>query len=320
MTSKPTICQVLHSLSVGGAEVLASKLTRSLGARYRFVFACLDGLGTIGEQLRGEGYCVELLQRRPGIDFGCFRRLARFWQQHEVALVHAYQYTPFFYSMAARGFHSRPRILLNEHGRFFPDYRRWKRVVFNRLCLRRTDRVVAVGEWLRQTLVANEGIPAKRIEVIYNGISAEASPPKEDRAGLRKRIGVGGDEIVVVQVARLDTIKDHATRAPRMSRVAAVRSDMRARVGRRRHERTFIESEVNRLRLESIVRMLGNCSDVPSLLHASDLLLLTSLSEAIPVTIIEAMVAGLPVVSTDVGGVRELIEPGRERPLGGQGG
>ena len=48
MTSRPTVCQVLHSLEVGGAEVLAARLARRLSDQYRFVFACLDDLGPLG--------------------------------------------------------------------------------------------------------------------------------------------------------------------------------------------------------------------------------------------------------------------------------
>ncbi len=72
-----TICQVLHSLNVGGAEVLAARIARALGHQYRFVFACLDELGPLGESLRAEGLRVEVVGRRPGVDFECMRRLAR---------------------------------------------------------------------------------------------------------------------------------------------------------------------------------------------------------------------------------------------------
>ena len=63
---KPTVCQVLHTLQVGGAEVLAAQLARHLQDRFRFVFACLDEVGTLGEELRAEGFPVhgESMERR----------------------------------------------------------------------------------------------------------------------------------------------------------------------------------------------------------------------------------------------------------------
>src|SRR5262249_53885558 len=66
-----TICQVLHALEAGGAEVLAAALARRLGRDYRFLFVCLDGLGSLGRELRDEGFIVEVLDRRPGLDWRC---------------------------------------------------------------------------------------------------------------------------------------------------------------------------------------------------------------------------------------------------------
>src|SRR5436305_4431970 len=63
-----TVCPLLHTLNVGGAEVLAARLARRLRDRCRFVFICLDELGTLGQELRAEGFPVEVLGRRPGLD------------------------------------------------------------------------------------------------------------------------------------------------------------------------------------------------------------------------------------------------------------
>src|SRR5262245_47687621 len=84
MHARRTICHLLHSLRMGGAEVLAARLARRLVGSYRFVFACLDESGTLGDELRGESFPVEVLGRRPGIDGGCSRRLARFLARERV--------------------------------------------------------------------------------------------------------------------------------------------------------------------------------------------------------------------------------------------
>jgi glycosyltransferase involved in cell wall biosynthesis len=79
------------------------------------------------------------------------------------------------------------------------------------------------------------------------------------------------------------------------------------------------QEEVRRRSLEASVRFLGLRSDVGRLLAAADLFLLTSVSEGIPLTLIEAMAAGLPVVATDVGGVAEVVENGRTGLLANRG-
>src|SRR5262249_8353982 len=123
----------------------------------------------------------------------------------------AHQYTPYFYASAARLLGGRAPILFTEHGRPFPDLPNKKRLIANRLLLRRRDRVVAVGEAVRQALRQNEGIPAGRIGVVYNGIDFEPFRRAADRAEARRELGAGPDDFAVIQVARLDPLKDHAT-------------------------------------------------------------------------------------------------------------
>src|SRR5580704_2102906 len=94
-----TVCQLLHTLHVGGAEVLAARLARRLRDRCRFVFACLEERGTLGEELQQEGFPVEVLGRQPGLDLRCAWRLGRWLRRQRVDVLHAHQYTPFFYAI-----------------------------------------------------------------------------------------------------------------------------------------------------------------------------------------------------------------------------
>jgi len=145
-----TNCQLLHGLRVGGAEVLAARLARRFRDEFRFVFVCLDELGTLGEELRVEGFTVHVLERRPGVDWRCVFRLASILRRERVDLVHAHQYTPFFYGAMARLLFRPPPVLFTEHGRWYPDYPRPKRILANRLLLDRRDRVIGVGESVRE--------------------------------------------------------------------------------------------------------------------------------------------------------------------------
>src|SRR5437870_913264 len=205
-----TVCQVLHSLCVGGAEMLAARLARRLRQAYRFVFVCLDELGTLGDELRQEGFDVHVLARRPGVDLGFPRRLAGLWRREHVDLIHAHQYTPFFYAMMARLLYRRPAVLFTEHGRHYPDFRRRKRIVANRFLLERRDRIVGVGQAVRSALIENEGLPANRVDVIYNGVSLRALPSKSQaRLQVRQELEIDDQDVLILQVARLDYLKDH---------------------------------------------------------------------------------------------------------------
>jgi glycosyltransferase involved in cell wall biosynthesis len=310
--ARPTICHLLHGLRIGGAEVLAAGLARKLRESYRVVFGCLDEIGSLGEELRREGFRVELLGRRSGVDWRCALRLADYLQHERVQLVHAHQYTPFFYGLAARVIWRRPPIVFTEHGRHYPDYPRPKRRFVNRLLLERRDRVLGVGEAVRQALIRNEGFPAQRVRVIYNGVDCEAiADGAGDRATIRREWSVGADALVIVHVARLDYLKDHATAVRALEHVVQQRPDAcLVLIG----EGPLLASLQDLLRqrgLTAAVRFLGLRTDVARLWTAADICLLSSISEGIPLTLIEAMAAGLPVVATRVGGVAEVVEDGR---------
>ncbi len=307
MSAKPVICQLLHGMKVGGAEILAARIARQLRDRYEFHVLCLDWLGELGEELQSEGFDLEVMERK-GRDWKLPFRLARRLRKHRTGLILAHQYTPFFYALACRMFYWGVPIVFLEHGRHIPDYPRRKRILFNRLMLRRRDRIVAVGEAVKQALITNEGLKPDRIQVIYNGVDLTPYQTPIDRNSVRAEIGVGEDDYVVVQVARLVSIKDHLTGLRAMKSIREKRGDVKLVIVGDGPERERIEQFIAEHSLADQVRLLGERSDVPRLLMSGDLFLLTSLNEGIPLTIIEAMAAGLPVVSTKAGGVGEVVK------------
>jgi glycosyltransferase involved in cell wall biosynthesis len=308
---RPVVCQLVHTLNVGGAEVLAENLTRRLQDRYRFVFLCLDELGPGAERLREEGFSVDVVGRRPGLDWRCPLRLAAAWRREGVDLVQAHQYTPFFYALMGRLRYRRPAIIFTEHGRHFPDYPRPKRKVANRLLLGRRDRVIAVARSVKTALVENEGIPPRRVEVIPNGIDTDRfAPSPAARVEVRTDLGLVANDFVVMMVARLDPIKDHLTAIRACAGASAGLPNLRLLVVGDGPERPKIEAIIRERNLGDRVRLLGTRHDVPRLLTAADALLLTSVSEGIPLTVIEAMATGVPVVSTDVGSVADVVSDG----------
>lgn len=303
------IDQVVHSLAVGGTEMLAVRLATGLLPRYASRMICLDESGPLADRLAAAGLPVDVLGRRPGWDRACARRMRQLQRKSQPAAVIAHQFTPFFYAAWGRGPRLRPPLAFVEHGRFHPDRPSFARRVFHLVMLRRRDRVVAVGQSVRQALMRNEGIPGRRIRVIYNGIPVERFRRDEEaRCRLRAAWGLSPGDFVVLQVARLDRLKDHPT---------AIRAAHRLRNESLRWlfvgdgpERAAIESEITRLGLQGRVRLLGERRDIPELLSAADAFVLTSISEGIPVTVLEAMAAGLPVAATRVGGLPELVREG----------
>ena len=311
---KRRICHVLHSLNTGGAEVLACEFGRRHHDEFDVSYVCLDEAGNMASTMRDEGFRVTVFNRKPGFDYDLTKRLFKLFRDERIAIVHAHQYAPFFYSAVSRVIlRNTPPILFTEHGRAFPDMRRPKRCLANRVLLKRNDRVVAVGKQVKQALIEFEEIPEKRIDVIYNGVAINRySNPitTEQRIAIRTSLNTPPDAPVVIQVARLHPLKDHITAIQTFAKTVSKLPNSKFWIVGDGEEHEKITQEIQKLAIADNVRLLGNRADVEVLMHAADAFLLTSISEGIPLTVIEAMFAGIPCVCTNVGGLPEIIKHG----------
>jgi len=315
MTARPLrVGFVVHVMQVAGAEVLVRETIRRLGEAIVPTVFCLDAVGRIGEELVNAGIDLVCLGRKPGRDWGVSRRLADALRDRRIELLHAHQYTPFFYSALAKplcGF--RPKLILTEHGRHYPDRVSPLRRAVNRLVLDRlADAVTACCHFSAEGLTRTDGFAGARIQVIENGIEVERYGPPADKALAREDVGLEPDRRYIIHVARHHPVKDQATllkafalAAPDLPRVDL----LMVGDGPLRGE---LESLAVELRIPDRVKFLGIRDDVPDLMRAADVFALTSLSEAASLTLLEAMASGLPSVVTAVGGNPEIVRHERE--------
>src|SRR5689334_1357487 len=145
----PKVGFVLHVMQVAGAEVLVAETIRRLGERIEPVIFCVDQVGQLGAEMQREGVTVLAFDRRPGLDLSVSWRMAQEIRRRGLDVIHAHQYTPFFYgAIASRLSGIRPRVIFTEHGRHFPDVVSSKRRILNRMLFDRlADEVNAVCEF-----------------------------------------------------------------------------------------------------------------------------------------------------------------------------
>jgi glycosyltransferase involved in cell wall biosynthesis len=181
--------------------------------------------------------------------------------------------------------------------------------------LQSSDQVTAVSSWAAKQVARNEGIPTRRIRVISNGVE------ENEDSGLgnqREDLGLEKGRPLLLQVGRLDPLKDVATSLRVMKRLQGDVQAILVLIGEG-PDRGRLETMAQSLHLEDSVMFMGARREVAAWMSAADVLLHTSLSEALPLVLLEAMEAGLPVVAADVGGVRELVMDGRTGLLAGVG-
>ncbi len=175
----------------------------------------------------------------------------------------------------------------------------------------RAAAVIANAEAVKQAAATLEGLPPKRIHVIPNGVDLPPALPGSERAAIRSALGASPEETVVVQVATLTRVKDHATALRAAERLRSAGVAFRWWMVGEGPLRRALEAEAAARGLGERVRFPGSRSDVPALLAAGDVAVLTSRSEGFPNAVLEAMAAGRPVVATDVGGTAEAVRPER---------
>ena len=308
-----SIAFVLHVMQVAGAEVLVAETIRRLGSRFEPVVICLDAVGQIGEIMRREGVEVLSLDRHPGVDLGVSLRMAAILRNRHVRVIHAHQYTPFFYAAVAKPLVGHKTwLMLTEHGRHYPDVVSAKRRLANRWVFSRfADEVNAVASFSARALHERDGFPLP-IDVIENGIDVLAYDPAVDKHKAKASVGLDPRRRHVACIARFHPVKDHATLLRAFADVCSTVHDVDLLLAGDGQLRADLERLASELGITHRVHFLGVRRDVPDLLRAADVFALTSVSEGASITVLEAMASGVPCVVTDVGGNPELVRQGRD--------
>lgn len=305
------LMQLVLSLEIGGTERLVVDLARRLRGETEIALCCLDRLGVWGEELQREGIPLYCLQRRHGVDLRAVWRLGGMLRRQRIDLLHCHQYSAFFYGALASVLSPSTKVLFTEHGRAYPDIVSRKRALGNRLLAPLADGITSVSQAVKLALVNLEQLPARRIQVVYNGVEPRLyTVPPETAAVQRAALGIAPNELAIGTVGRLDPVKDHLTLIEAFVIVRRQLPQVKLFIVGDGEMRATLERAIRLHHLEQAVSILGFRADIPLLLSAFDVFALASRNEGMPVTILEAMAAGLPVVATAVGDNPSIVEDG----------
>jgi glycosyltransferase involved in cell wall biosynthesis len=291
------VAHVTLGLEMGGQEKLLVELARHADrSRFDLYFISLSTRGLLAADLEACGWSVTALEEPAGLRPGMVLRLAKLFRRLKTDVVHTHDDRPLIYGASAGRVARVPAVIHTRHGRSVYLSRRQGFLV--RAAAALADRFVCVSEDSAD-LSRRQGLAAGRVVTIPNGIDVGRFAYSGPRAG--------GP---VVTVARLTPEKDIACLV-RAAEIAG-RTDTSFAV-EIAGDGPCLEScrQLARdLGVEPRVRFLGRVQDVAGLLARASLFAMSSLSEGIPLALLEAMARGLPVAATNVGGIHEVVVEG----------
>ncbi len=290
------VVHVVGQLDMGGMEKLLVEFARHANRdRYELIFLTLSDSGAAADEIRRLGWQVIDLQTKPGLSLRLFVRLARIFRGLKADIVHTHNTRPLIYAGPAARLAGIRRVVHTRHGQRFGAS--WRETFAFRLAARTTRWFVCVSEDSAR-ISAEEGISQSRIRSQWNGIDLDR---------FRQCAPVNGP---VVSVGRLSPEKDFATLIRATAIAVRDSPDFRLEIAGDGPCATELKQLVTELQLDSNVQFLGRVENVPELLSGASVFALSSQTEGISLTILEAMASGLPVVATLVGGNPEVIVDG----------
>jgi len=250
----------------------------------------------------------------PAGDLAAAKKLFSFFRKCRVDIVHTHGSKAGLVGRPAALLAGVPAVVMTVHNSIFHHHLPgWKVSLFaasERFLAGYTARIIAVSEALRRELIDREGVSPERVVTVYNGIAPDAFCIGPDREYLERVTGIPAGRKVVGTVARLAPQKGLKYLLKAASRLSARGEGLSYVIVGDGPLRGELEKEVLDLNLSGRVFFTGQRLDVHRLMPCFDVFVLPSVSEGLPLTILEAMAAGRPVISTRVGGIPEVIEDG----------
>jgi len=298
---------LIESDGPGGAERMLASLAAELqtAGSHNVVIAPAGGEGWLARELSGTGVQVELYHLDRPFSPAFAKWLTGIFRRHRVTLAHSHEFTMAVYGAWA----ARPAgaaHLFTMHGSRYYAGRLRRRMALRVACLLSSS-VVSVSRSLARHLAHDLWIRPSRIVTIPNGVR----PPVVSQSSLRDELGLASTDQLVVAVGNLYPVKGHRYLLEALAQLTAQYPGLHVAIAGRGELEEQLRSRARDLHVSDRFHLLGLRSDIGNVLAGSDVFVLPSLSEGVPLALLEAMLAGRSVVATAVGDVPIVLDGGR---------
>lgn len=292
------VAHFVWALEMGGMEKLLVEFARHADRnRFALHFISLSDRGLLASDIEACGWPVHTLDKPDGFRPSTSLKLAALLRRHRIRVLHTHNTGPLIYGVPIARLAGVRTLVHTRHEQNLYWTPRHVRL-FRRLS-RQLDWLACVSADSAALSIEN-GVDPSKIRTILNGVDLsefDYNGPREDGP--------------IVIVARLRPEKDFPTLLRAVAQVVSQEPTFRLEIAGDGPEEDAIKALATNLGLSEHVRFLGLVRDVPSVLRRARGFVLSSTSEGVPVTLLEAMARGLPVVSTAVGGIPEVVEVGQ---------
>ncbi len=302
------VVQVTESLEIGGAERVVVVLANALARRHEVSVVCAKRIGALAEGLDAR-VTVDCLGKGEGNDPRLIGHLYQYLRRNRVDVVHTHDWGVFLDTLIAARL-ARVRVCVHTvHGEYmaYPPgaWSALKKALRHWLERRVAPRgtIACVSDALRTHVRAEVGIAHEAMVTIPNGIAVGAPP-------VRPLSTHGARPVRFITVGRLAAVKNVGMLLEAFAQVVAAHPQVSLRIVGDGPERARLEQQAAQLGVAKQVDFAGFRSDTDALLGAADAFVLASISEGIPMAVLEAMRAALPVVATRVGGIPNTVADG----------
>ena len=314
------IAHLIESDGPGGAERVLAHLSTALQAAgaYNVAFLPADGEGWLARQLEGSGVTIEYFREEGPVSPACARSLEAGFRRHRIVVAHSHEFMMAVYGAWAAWRAGVPHVI-TMHGSSYYAARLRRRLAL-RAAIALSGHTVAVSSHLARQLSRDLWMPRSRIATIPNGVPSV----RPERTTLRDELRLGPDDRLVVSVGNLYPVKGHHHLIDALALLTSRHPTLHLAVSGRGQMVDALSARARGLGVADRVHLLGLRSDVAAILAAADVFALPSLSEGLPLALLEAMFAGCPIVASEVGEVGValahgqagvLVEPGNTPAL-----
>jgi glycosyltransferase involved in cell wall biosynthesis len=316
MSSTLNVTHVVLSLDCGGLERIVMDLARCGPMQNQKVSVlCLERPGTLAAEVERAGAVVKCLNKPPGRRPETVGKIQEYLREHRPDVVHTHQVGALYYAGPAARDERVPLVIHTEHINQVAKYptlrMRAKIRLLWWLAGRSAARFCCVSEDIASEVQAYRAVPRHKVCVVQNGIDTARFRRREGAEALRGSLGIPVDVPVIGTVGRLDEVKCQDLLLRGFQRVRDKAPKARLLLVGDGPSRAALEALAGELELTPAVSFVGYQARPDRYLQAMDFFALTSRAEGLPLAILEAWAAGLPVVSTRVGGIPKVVDDGR---------